>query len=225
MSKKKVTIAAGANPFDKSKSPADYLFEGAPSLPQEKSASSLSNEEENKNIGHVGEAGYVDNVEQQNQHIQQVQQHNAANSAFQQDDAGAGERKNDVNQGTEESSDTIAAHEKMENDLALSAASAAEEAAEGETEGAEKPAGKKRGRPRQFPGRQHIHLILPDHQADMIKSLAKMTGVSVNQFMIQAVDTMYEEHWKPVVEILQQNRHKLGLDRKLDKNLFDDDVD
>lgn len=59
----------------------------------------------------------------------------------------------------------------------------------------------------------------------MIKSLAKMTGVSVNQFMIQAVDTMYEEHWKPVVEILQQNRHKLGLDRKLDKNLFDDDID
>lgn len=113
----------------------------------------------------------------------------------------------------------------MKNDSERSTASAAEEDAEGKTEEAEKPAGKKRGRPRQFPGRQHIHLILPDYQADMIKSLAKMTGVSVNQFMIQAVDTMYEEHWKPVVEILQQNRHKLGLDRKLDKNLFDDDID
>lgn len=225
MSKKKVTIAAGANPFDKSKSPADYLFEGAPSLPQEKSSSSLNKEEENKNVGHVGTVEYIDNVEQQNQHVQQVQQHNAANSAFQQDDAGTGNRENEEKQGIENAADTIAAHEKMENDLALSTAFAAEEAAEGKTEEAEKSAGKKRGRPRQFPGRQHIHLILPDHQADMIKSLAKMTGVSVNQFMIQAVDTMYEEHWKPVVEILQQNRHKLGLDRKLDKNLFDDDVD
>ena len=221
MSKKKVTIAAGANPFDKSKSPADYLFEGAPSL-QQKQDNSLNKEDVNKSIGYVGEVGYV---EQQNQHIQQVQQHNAAESAFQQERTGTWKHENDGKQRTEESVDTISAHENTEKDSELSTASAAEDATEGKTEAAEKPAGKKRGRPRQFPGRQHIHLILPDYQANMIKSLAKMTGVSVNQFMIQAVDTMYEEHWKPVVEILQQNRHKLGLDRKLDKNLFDDDVE
>ena len=74
---------------------------------------------------------------------------------------------------------------------------------------------------RTFVGKQHIHLILPDRQADIIKQLAKMTGISVNQFMSQAIDILYEERWKPVVEVLEQNRHKLGLDRKTDKNLFD----
>ena len=47
-----------------------------------------------------------------------------------------------------------------------------------------------------------------------------MTGVSVNQFMSQAIDILYEERWKPVVEVLEQNRHKLGLDKRTDKNLF-----
>ena len=47
-----------------------------------------------------------------------------------------------------------------------------------------------------------------------------MTGVSVNQFMSQSIETLYEEHWKPVVEVLEQNRHKLGLDKRTDKNLF-----
>lgn len=78
----------------------------------------------------------------------------------------------------------------------------------------------KKKAPRQFPGKQHVHLILPDRQANMIKQLAKMSGVSVNQFMSQAVDQLYEEHWKPVVEALEQNRHKLGLDKKTDKSLF-----
>ena len=73
---------------------------------------------------------------------------------------------------------------------------------------------------RTFVGKQHIHLILPDRQADIIKQLAKMTGVSVNQFMSQAIDILYEERWKPVVEVLEQNRHKLGLDKRTDKNLF-----
>lgn len=112
MSKKKVMIAAGANPFDKSKSPADYLFEGAPSLPQEKSDSSLNNDEENKNVGHVGEVGYVDNVEQQNQHIQQVQQHNTAESADQQDNSDAENPQNEGKQGIKEFADAIPAHEK-----------------------------------------------------------------------------------------------------------------
>ena len=140
MGKKKITIAAGANPFDKSKSAAENMF--APQVPT--------------NIDNVDTVGYV---EQQKQHIQQSD-------------------TNDTKKG---------------------------------------PAKKE---PRQFPGKQHIHLILPDGQANMIKQLAKMSGISVNQFMSQSVDQLYEEHWKPVVEALEQNRHKLGLDKKTDKSLF-----
>ena len=36
----------------------------------------------------------------------------------------------------------------------------------------------------------------------MIKQLAKMAGISVNQFMSQSIDTLYEEHWKPGVEVI-----------------------
>ena len=140
MGKKKITIAAGANPFDKSKSAAENMF--APQVP--------SDVENVDTVGHV---------EQQKQHIQQST-----------------------------SSNTEDMPTKKE--------------------------------PRQFPGKQHIHLILPDRQANMIKQLAKMSGISVNQFMSQAIDQLYEEHWKPVVEALEQNRHKLGLDKKTDKSLF-----
>ena len=140
MGKKKITIAAGANPFDKSKSAAENMF--APQAPA--------------NTDNVDTVGYV---EQQKQHIQQS-----------------------------------------------------------DTNNTEKVPAKKE--PRQFPGKQHIHLILPDPQANMIKQLAKMSGISVNQFMSQSIDQLYEEHWKPVVEALEQNRHKLGLDKKTDKSLF-----
>ena len=121
MGKKKVLIAAGANPFDKSRSAADNMFAPA-----------------------VHNIGYVDDVEQQM------------------------------------------------------------DAEDVETQ-------PKKKAPRQFPGKQHVHLILPDRQANMIKQLAKMSGVSVNQFMSHAVDRMYEEKWKPVVDNLEQNRHKLGF--------------
>lgn len=143
MGKKKITIAAGANPFDKSKSAAENMF-----------APQVSSDVENVDI--------VGHVEQQKQHIQHIQQSASNNTE-----------------------DTPTKKE-----------------------------------PRQFPGKQHIHLILPDRQANMIKQLAKMSGISVNQFMSQAIDQMYEEHWKPVVEALEQNRHKLGLDKKTDKSLF-----
>ncbi len=155
MAKKKITIAAGANPFDKSVSAAEQMF--APPATEEPDNAVLResdvNGDNNPNVGYVGE---VDNVEQQIQHIQQ------------------------------------------------------------ETEDKQPPKTKKRT----FVGKQHIHLILPDRQADIIKQLAKMTGVSVNQFMSQAIDILYEERWKPVVEVLEQNRHKLGLDKRTDKNLF-----
>ena len=149
MAKKKITIAAGANPFDKSLTAAEQMFAQpvAEEIKEDSPEASTNEETESNSVGYVGE---VDTVEQQNQHIQQA------------------------------------------------------------------PKTKKRT----FVGKQHIHLILPDRQADIIKQLAKMTGISVNQFMSQAIDILYEERWKPVVEVLEQNRHKLGLDRKTDKNLF-----
>jgi uncharacterized protein (DUF1778 family) len=138
MGKKKVTIAADANPFDKSKSAAENMF--APQAPTDKE--------------HI--------YEYDEQQQQQRQQSDTDNTEIQ----------------------------------------------------------PQKKSPRQFPGKQHVHLILPDRQANMIKQLAKMSGTSVNQFMSQAVDQLYEEHWKPVVEALEQNRHKLGLDKKTDKSLF-----
>ena len=153
MAKKKITIAAGANPFDKSVSAAEQMF-APPATDNTVLKEADITEDDNSDVGHVGE---VDTVEQQIQYSQQ------------------------------------------------------------KTEEQQPPKTKKRT----FVGKQHIHLILPDRQADIIKQLAKMTGVSVNQFMSQAIDILYEERWKPVVEVLEQNRHKLGLDRKTDKNLFD----
>ena len=152
MSKKKVTIAADANPFDKSRSAADMMF--ASPVPE------VDNVDEVGSVDNIAIVDSVDIVEQQSQQNQYIQQ------------------------------DTV-----------------------------EDEQPKKKG-PRQFPGKQHIHLILPDRQADMIKQLAKMSGTSVNQFMSQAIDQMYEEHWKPVVEVLEQNRHKLGFDKKTNKSLF-----
>ena len=146
MAKKKITIAAGANPFDKSVSAAEQMF-APPATDNAVLKEADIPEDDNSDVGYV---------EQQIQHIQQ------------------------------------------------------------ESEPPQSPKTKKRT----FVGKQHIHLILPDRQADIIKQLAKMTGVSVNQFMSQSIETLYEEHWKPVVEVLEQNRHKLGLDKRTDKNLF-----
>lgn len=78
----------------------------------------------------------------------------------------------------------------------------------------------KKNSPRRFPGKQHIHLILPDEQADMIKSLAKYSGMSINKFMSQAIQTMYENQWKDVYDIMQQMQHKMGIDKKQSKDLF-----
>ena len=153
MAKKKITIAADANPFDKSRSAADMMF--APPVPEVDNVDEVSSVVDN-----IAIVDGVDSVEQQSQQNQYIQQ------------------------------DTV-----------------------------EDEQPKKKG-PRQFPGKQHVHLILPDRQADMIKQLAKMSGTSVNQFMSQAIDQMYEEHWKPVVEVLEQNRHKLGFDKKTNKSLF-----
>lgn len=146
---KKITIAADANPFDKTRTAAEQMF--APQPPSEAKQNVVEVEQHNavNKVESVGPVGDVGDVEQQ---IQQ-----------------------------------------------------------------EEP---KKKAPRKFPGKQHIHLILPDEQANMVKQLAKMTGISVNQFMSQAIDRLYEEHWKPFVELLEQNRHKLGMDKKTNKDIF-----
>lgn len=80
--------------------------------------------------------------------------------------------------------------------------------------------GPKKHTTRQFPGKQHLHLILPDEQASMVKALAKFNGISVNKFMSQAIQTMYETQWKDVYDIMQKMQHKMGLDKKSSKELF-----
>ena len=73
---------------------------------------------------------------------------------------------------------------------------------------------------RQFPGRQHIHLILPDKQANAIKTLARYSGVSINQLMIDAIDQMYDKKWKAVIDQVELVQQKLGLNQKTNKDIF-----
>ena len=160
MANRKIKLAPGANPFDKSRSAAERIMYGdaTAKTPQDETKEAAA-ETHSENVGTVG---YVGDVEQQSQHIQQVQQ-------VQQ------EKKADV------------------------------------------PAKKE---PRRFPGKQHIHLILPDEQADMIKALAKYSGLSVNQFMSSAIETLYTEKWKDSYAVIQQMQHKMGMDTKTSKKLF-----
>ncbi len=152
---KKIKIAAGANPFDKSRSAAESFI-----YPQESNTEAeTSSEKTDEHVGHVG------TVEQQSQQVQQVQQ-------SQQDDA------------------------KPEK-------------------------GTKKTKTRHFPGKQHVHLLLPDNQANMIKELAKFSGVSVNQFMQDTLENLYQEKWKNVYDMMQQMQHKMGLDKKGSKDLFE----
>ena len=44
------------------------------------------------------------------------------------------------------------------------------------------------------------------------------TGEIIQQMTIR--EFCLTDRWKPVVEVLEQNRHKLGLDKRTDKNLF-----
>jgi len=67
MAKKKITIAAGANPFDKSVSAAEQMF-APPATDNAVLKEADIPEDDNSDVGYVGE---VDNVEQQVQHIQQ----------------------------------------------------------------------------------------------------------------------------------------------------------
>ena len=160
MANRKIKLAPGANPFDKSRSAAERIMYGdtTTKAPQgtESNKDETSTDVQQESIDTVGTVG---DVEQQSQHIQQVQQ----------------DKKK------------------------------------------EPPAKKE---PRRFPGKQHIHLILPDEQADMIKALAKYSGLSVNQFMSSAIETLYTEKWKDSYAVIQQMQHKMGMDIKTSKKLF-----
>ncbi len=63
---------------------------------------------------------------------------------------------------------------------------------------------------RTFPGRQHMHLILPNELAEAVKLLAKIQNKSVNIFMIDLINTHMED-WKPIVDQLGRLDKNIGV--------------
>ena len=69
---------------------------------------------------------------------------------------------------------------------------------------------------REFPGRQHLHLIVPEQMAADIKQLAKIRNVSVNVFVQEILETALIEY-KPVLKQLTLMNQKLGMNTKVNK--------
>ena len=69
---------------------------------------------------------------------------------------------------------------------------------------------------REFPGRQHLHLIVPEQMAADIKQLAKIRNVSVNIFVQEVLTTALIEY-KPVLKQLTLMNQKLGMNTKVNK--------
>ena len=69
---------------------------------------------------------------------------------------------------------------------------------------------------REFPGRQHLHLIVPEQMAADIKQLAKIRNVSVNIFVQEVLETALIEY-KPVLKQLTLMNQKLGMNTKVNK--------
>ena len=69
---------------------------------------------------------------------------------------------------------------------------------------------------REFPGRQHLHLIVPEQMAADIKQLAKIRNVSVNVFVQEIIETALIEY-KPVLKQLTLMNQKLGMNTKVNK--------
>ena len=69
---------------------------------------------------------------------------------------------------------------------------------------------------REFPGRQHLHLIVPEQMAADIKQLAKIRNVSVNVFVQEILETALIEY-KPVLKQLTLMNQKLGMNTKINK--------
>ena len=69
---------------------------------------------------------------------------------------------------------------------------------------------------REFPGRQHLHLIVPEQMAADIKQLAKIRNVSVNIFVQEVLETALIEY-TPVLKQLTLMNQKLGMNTKVNK--------
>ncbi|WP_027397947.1 hypothetical protein [Anaerovibrio lipolyticus] len=63
---------------------------------------------------------------------------------------------------------------------------------------------------RTFPGKQHMHLILPNELAEAVKLLAKVQNKSVNEFMKDLIETHMED-WKPLIEQLGCIEKNIGV--------------
>lgn len=63
---------------------------------------------------------------------------------------------------------------------------------------------------RTFPGKQHMHLILPNELAEAVKLLAKVQNKSVNTFMTDLIETHMED-WKPIVDQLGRLDKNIGV--------------
>lgn len=70
---------------------------------------------------------------------------------------------------------------------------------------------------RAFPGRQHLHLIVPEQMAADIKQLAKIRNVSVNVFVQEVLETALIEY-KPVLKQLTLMNQKLGMNTRIEKS-------
>lgn len=71
-------------------------------------------------------------------------------------------------------------------------------------------------------GKAHVHLILPQYQADALKRMAKLSGMTVTEFMFETIEMHLNNDWQPVLAQFQQNQKKLGFGKKPlgDKDLF-----
>ncbi len=63
---------------------------------------------------------------------------------------------------------------------------------------------------RTFEGKQHIHLIIPDDQAEALKHMAKIQNLSVNKLMQKVLTSVIEE-WKPALDQLDAINKKCAI--------------
>lgn len=72
------------------------------------------------------------------------------------------------------------------------------------------PESKKTTPKRTFEGKQHIHLLLPNEQAEAIKHLAKIRNLSVNKLMQEILEKVILE-WKPALDQLEAITKKCNV--------------
>ena len=74
---------------------------------------------------------------------------------------------------------------------------------------------------RTFEGKQHIHLLIPDEQAEALKHMAKIQNLSVNKLMQKILAPVIEE-WKPALDQLDAINKKCAIytNPSTEKNLI-----